>query len=150
MSLNPLWVVEPFKDAGNGNLPPVIKFEPEGTAFTGPPHGIARTFTTRLSQPVSLAVWVSDDRPPSRGARGGAVGAIYWSKFRGPGDITFENPRPPADGQGRAVTTAKFATPGEYIMRAQANDTTGDGGGGFQCCWTNVHVKVTVSPDGGK
>jgi hypothetical protein len=40
--------------------------------------------------------------------------------------------------------------PGEYILRAQANDATGDGGGGFQCCWTNVHVKVTVSPAAGK
>jgi hypothetical protein len=35
--------------------------------------------------------------------------------------------------------------PGEYILRAQANDATGDGGGGFQCCWTNVHVKVNVT-----
>jgi hypothetical protein len=26
----------------------------------------------------------------------------------------------------------------------QANDSTGEGGGGFQCCWTNAHVKVTV------
>ena len=36
MSLNPLWVVEPFKDAGNGNTPPVLKFEPNGASFTGP------------------------------------------------------------------------------------------------------------------
>jgi hypothetical protein len=28
----------------------------------------------------------------------------------------------------------------------QANDSTGEGGGGFQCCWTNAHVKVTVKP----
>jgi hypothetical protein len=36
--------------------------------------------------------------------------------------------------------------PGEYILRGQSNDASGDGGGGFQCCWTNVHVKVTVTP----
>ncbi len=24
------------------------------------------------------------------------------------------------------------------------NDASGEGGGGFQCCWTNVHVKVTI------
>jgi hypothetical protein len=30
------------------------------------------------------------------------------------------------------------------MLRAQANDISGDGGGGFQCCWTNAHVKVTV------
>jgi hypothetical protein len=45
---------------------------------------------------------------------------------------------------GRASTTAKFSAPGDYIVRVQANDSSGDGGGGFQCCWTNAHVKVTV------
>ena len=34
--------------------------------------------------------------------------------------------------------------PGEYTLRVQANDSSGDGGGGFQCCWTNAHVKVAV------
>ena len=45
---------------------------------------------------------------------------------------------------GDASTTAAFSAPGEYILRLQANDATGDGGGGFQCCWTNAHVKVVV------
>jgi len=145
MSLNPLWVVEPFKDAGNGNTPPVIKFESGGASFTGPPHGFARTLTTKLAEPLSLAVWVSDDKP-LRGGRGGVGGPLAWSKFRGPGAVTFENAKPAPDADGKAVTTAKFALPGDYILRAQANDATGDGGDGFQCCWTNVHVKVTVSP----
>ena len=30
------------------------------------------------------------------------------------------------------------------VLRAQANDSSGEGGGGFQCCWTNAYVKVTV------
>ena len=147
MNLNPLWVVEPFKDAGNGNTPPVLKFEPGGPSFTGPPHGIVRTLVTKLSEALPLTVWVSDDRP-ARGGRGGASSPLSWSKFRGPGSVTFENARPPADAEGKTATTAKFSAPGEYIVRAQANDSTGDGGGGFQCCWTNVHVKVTVTPDG--
>ena len=33
---------------------------------------------------------------------------------------------------------------GEEILRAEANDETGEGGGGFQCCWTSVHVRVSV------
>ena len=45
---------------------------------------------------------------------------------------------------GKATTTATFSAPGEYMLRAQANDVSGEGGGGFQCCWTNVHVKVVV------
>jgi hypothetical protein len=30
------------------------------------------------------------------------------------------------------------------MLRVQANDESGEGGGGFQCCWTNAHVKVTI------
>jgi len=26
----------------------------------------------------------------------------------------------------------------------QGNDESGEGGSGFQCCWTNAYVKVTV------
>lgn len=145
MSLNPLWVVEPFKDAGNGNTPPVIKFDPNGPAFTGPPHGIAQTMTAKVADPLPLTLWVSDDKP-LRGGRGAAGGPVSWSVFRGSGEVTFENARSASDAEGKASTTAKFASPGEYILRAQANDSTGDGGGGFQCCWTNVHVKVNVNP----
>ena len=47
--------------------------------------------------------------------------------------------------QGEMVTaTATFSAPGEYLLRVQANDESGEGGGGFQCCWTNTYVKVTV------
>src|SRR4030095_13575012 len=137
MNLNPLWVIDPFKDAGNGNTPPVLKFEPEGASFTGPPHGFARTLSTNLTDPLNLTVWVGDDRP-MRGARGASNGVVFWSKFRGPGEVTFENARPAGDAQGKTATTAKFSAPGEYVLRAQANDSTGDGGGGFQCWWTNV------------
>lgn len=43
-----------------------------------------------------------------------------------------------------AKTEVTFKAPGEYVLRAQANDQTGDGGGGDLCCWTNALVKVTV------
>jgi hypothetical protein len=144
MSLNPLWVVEPFKDAGNGNTPPALKFEPGGPSFMGPPHGIAKTLTTTVANALPLTLWVSDDKP-LRGGRG-VASPVSWSVFRGTGEVTFENARPAPDAEGRTSTTAKFAAPGEYILRAQANDSTGDGGGGFQCCWTNVHMKVNVNP----
>jgi hypothetical protein len=146
MSLNPLWVVEPFKDAGNGNTPPVVKLEPGGPAFTGPPNRIARTLTTKLSDPLSLQLWISDDQPLPRGGRGAASGPVNWSLFRGPDNVIFENASPLPDAEGKTTTSAKFTAPGTYILRAQANDATGDGGGGFQCCWTNVHVRVNVTP----
>ena len=45
---------------------------------------------------------------------------------------------------GRATITVSFSEPGEYVLRVVANDYSGEGGGGFQCCWTNIHVKVVV------
>jgi hypothetical protein len=87
-------------------------------------------------------------------ARGGLGPAgdvtINWTKFRGPGDVTFSQARVPVQLKGnfttfqKAETTATFSAPGEYILRAVANDSSGDGGGGDQCCWTTAHVKVIV------
>jgi hypothetical protein len=39
---------------------------------------------------------------------------------------------------------ATFSAAGDYLLRVQANDESGEGGAGFQCCWTNTYVKVTV------
>jgi hypothetical protein len=73
---------------------------------------------------------------------------MVWSLFRGPGAVKFDNARPPIDldHDGKATAMATFTVPGHYVLRLQANDSTGDGGSGFQCCWTNVHVGVTVTP----
>ena len=148
MSLNPLWVIEPFKDAGIGNTPPLLRFEPEGIAYQGPPRGIARTFSTKLSEELTLTAWLTDDglRPPEARPNNNPPATITWSKFRGPGTVTFADAKPKMDADGKVSTSATFGVPGEYILRAQVNDASGDGGGGFQCCWTNVHVKVSVSP----
>ena len=72
--------------------------------------------------------------------------ALTWALHRGPAEVSFSNPKPEIDkaADGKTTTTATFTAPGEYILRAQANDISGDGGGGFQCCWTNAHVKATV------
>jgi hypothetical protein len=159
LHLDPLWVVEPYEEQGMGNSPPIVRFDRAGPAFQGPPRGIAATYTADTATALTLTVWASDP-PPKRvdeaaeaaAARRAAQGqprplvTMLWSKFRGPGDVTFQNVRPEVDlkAEGRATTTARFSAPGEYILRAQVNDTSGDGGGGNQCCWTNAHVKVTV------
>lgn len=150
--------VEPFKEAAMGNTPPTITFAENGQELVGPPRGVAATYTTSVGAPLSLTAWVKDDnaagedREAGRGGRGGRGAAqppvrLSWHKFRGPADVTFAEASPKVDipGGGKATTTATFSAPGEYIIRAQVNDRTGDGGGGFQCCWTNAHVKVTVT-----
>jgi hypothetical protein len=104
-------------------------------------------------QPVAISVWVEDPKAP--GDEGGGLGrgftpsvaTISLHKFRGPGKVTFDKPRIPVTKQGEMVTgQATFDTAGEYTLRVQANDQSGEGGGGFQCCWTNTYVKVTVRP----
>jgi hypothetical protein len=77
--------------------------------------------------------------------------AVTWTKFRGPGDVKFDNNKPSIDraADGKTVTNATFSAPGDYILRVEGNDSTGSGGGGFQCCWSNAHVSVSVKPAAG-
>ena len=146
MHLDPLWLVEPLKDAALGNTPPTLKFQPPGVPRQGPPNGTSATYTAVVSSALELSVWVTDDGIRAPEARRPArLATVAWSKFRGPGAVTFATPAPAIDEKtGEAKTTAAFSAPGDYILRVQANDATGDGGGGFQCCWTNAHVRVTV------
>ena len=59
--------------------------------------------------------------------------------------VTIDPANPKIDKDtGKVTANATFSVAGEYILRMQANDSTGEGGGGFQCCWTNAHVKVNV------
>jgi hypothetical protein len=146
MHLDPLWIVAPFKDVALGNTPPVLRLTEQGESFTGPPSGIAASYTTTVSSPLTLNAWATDDgiRAPEARRPVRLVSAA-WSKFRGPGDVTFIKADPSIDEKtGQSTTTASFSAPGEYILRVQVNDATGEGGGGFQCCWTNAHVKVIV------
>ncbi len=92
------------------------------------------------------------------GARAGGAAApepppditVNWKKHRGPGGVTFAQGRIPLVTKRdpkiflEAATTATFSAPGEYVVRAQVNDTSGDGGGGEQCCWTTALVRVNV------
>ena len=68
---------------------------------------------------------------------------LTWQKYRGPGEVIFAEAQPKVE-QGKGTTTAIFSEPGEYILRAVANDSSGVDGGDFVCCWTNGEVKVKV------
>ena len=146
LHIDPLWIVAPFKDVALGNTPPLLRFAETGAPLQGPPKGFAATYNASVSMPLTLSVWTTDDGIRAPEARRPArLVSVSWSKFRGPGDVTFGSATPTIDDKtGQSTTTASFAAPGEYILRAQVNDATGEGGGGFQCCWTNAHVKVVV------
>jgi len=150
-TLNKGYPISPLKELGMGNQPPVLAFSQGGAKVTGPPTGVASSVTGMVNQPIAISAWVEDPKVPEAEAPPAAFGfvakvaTVSFHKFRGPGTVTFDKARIPVDQQGAMITTsATFSAPGEYLLRVQANDESGEGGFGFQCCWTNTYVKVTV------
>jgi hypothetical protein len=161
LRLTPDYVMSPFSEIAVGNTPPVLKFEPNGKGFQGPLASLATatTMTASVAAPLPLHLWVSDDMKFTSGTNAPPAGSrspvsVRWSKYRGPGAITFDKARPEleklatgaAPFNGKADATAKFAEPGDYVLHVTGNDYSGDGGGGFGCCWTTSLVKVAVKP----
>ena len=140
--------IEPFLEAAQKNEPPRVQFDGK-TMFFGPPVGIAHTLSGTVGQPVTISGTANDgeandpDLTPAQLKQPAMT--MFFSKHRGPGEISFSEARPRLGPDGKFSVTATFAAPGEYIVRVQVNDRSGDGGGGFQCCWTNAHVKVNVT-----
>jgi hypothetical protein len=141
--------VEPFLEAAQKNEPPKLQLEPNGPTFSGPPVGTAATMNGTVGQPVPINGIVTDgaandpDLSPLQLKQ--APITVFLSKHRGPGDVAFAEARPRPEKDGKFSTTATFSAPGEYVVRVQVNDRSGDGGGGFQCCWTNAHVKLNIA-----
>jgi hypothetical protein len=155
--------IEPFLDAAMGNKPPSFKFEPTSASLTGPPAALSQAFAVSgaAGEPVPLSVWITDDGHEEPGAGGGGGSAapagaqapparprlsVTMSKFRGPGDVKFDDATPTIGKDGKATANATFSLPGEYFIRVEGNDSSGVGGGGFQCCWSTVYFKVNVKP----
>jgi hypothetical protein len=157
--------IEPFQDAAMGNKPPVIKLSESGPALSGPPQPLsaAPVISGVVGEPVTISYSITDDgndEPPTSGSAPPAAAAAraqrpkvstILTKYRGPGEVKFAD-NTPAVTKDRVTTTATFSMPGEYIIRIEGNDSSGVGGGGFQCCWTTAYVKVNVkaASTGGK
>jgi hypothetical protein len=159
-SLKADYEISPFEEAAVGNSPPTIAFEQGGPSVQGP-RGLTAERVVKLGNPLPLNVWVSDDAKftTSSGARPKDPGppvTLRWSKYRGPGNVTFDKERPPVEpdkGQqasapfsGKSTANATFSEPGDYVLHVVANDFSGEGGGGFQCCWTTGQMRVSVRP----
>ncbi|MBY0492610.1 MAG: hypothetical protein K2Y23_00215 [Cyanobacteria bacterium] len=140
--------------------PPTIKFE-EGAEPAAPvtPPAAARK-PANEPPPAFIGGRVVSVSPAAAGGGGGGAAAaaarnrgdiqVIWKKYRGPGDVTIgeETINLKNDGDAKkfveAKTTATFSAPGTYWLRAQVNDSSGNGGGGDQCCWTSAHIMVNV------
>jgi hypothetical protein len=161
LRLHPDYVISPFKEIAAGNTPPVLRFAQNGDAsFQGPIASMATAVAKRAvaGTPLPLTLWASDDDKYTSGTNAPPRNPpppvrLTWSKFRGPGAVTFDKTSPPVDKlpaepavfNGTATATATFAEPGDYALHVTANDSSGDGGGGFQCCWTTAIVTVSVT-----
>ena len=149
--LRPEWEIDALRQVATDNTPPVVRFEPGGPHAQGP-RGVRTALAAQASETVPLEVWIADDLvlrstgnyPLTREPRLGVV----WSKFRGPGKVTFSEIEPELDAAGKAVTNATFDAPGEYVLRVLAWDDSGPQGPtmavGCQGCWTNGYVDVLV------
>ena len=82
-------------------------------------------------RPLTLPLWAEDDAKYSSGSNAPMRNPpppveISWTKFRGPGTVTFDPARPKLEvlkgGKvdepfaARTTTTAKFSEPGEYYL----------------------------------
>jgi hypothetical protein len=142
-TLNKGYPITPYKELGMGNQPPALSFTANGAKVTGPPTSVAASFNGTTAQPVAITVFAEDVKEAD--SKSVNIATISFHKHRGPGDVKFDSVRVPVRKPGEPATvSATFSAPGEYLLRVQANDESGEGGGGFQCCWTNTYVKVII------
>jgi hypothetical protein len=161
LRLHPDYVMSPFTEISVGNTPPLIRFDETGPGTRGPLADLATApaRTASLASPFPLTVWTVDDMKYTSGTSAPMTTPrppviTRFSKYRGPGAVTFDKPRleaeklPSGEGafNGRATTNVKFSEAGDYVLHVIANDYSGDGGGGFGCCWSTAMVKVSVKP----
>jgi hypothetical protein len=144
-SLRPEQQIDVSRETATSNLRPTIDAGPQLTATVG--------------QPATLSVSVTDDGIPKPSRKPAAAGEapnlfagpnVRWSKYRGPGTVTFSKTAVPL-AEGKATTTATFSEPGEYLVQALADDgsilgqSQGQNVPGYSCCWATAQIKVTVN-----
>ena len=117
-TLNKGYPIAPYKELGMGNAPPVLAFAQGGAKFTGPPVGIAATYTGRVNEPLTLNVWVEDPKAPAKAGRGRGrggpppVATVSLHKFRGPGEVTFDKAASAGHQAGRdGLDRGRLSTP---------------------------------------
>ncbi|HEY6213779.1 MAG TPA: hypothetical protein VIW45_15910 [Vicinamibacterales bacterium] len=138
-TLNPVWQIDHERATRGGNsekidsnTPPKVDVQPSAATIAA------------AGQSTTLTLSATDDGLPVR--RGQPIGmTVLWTKYRGPGDVTFSADRAKLVN-GKTATTATFSEPGDYILQAVVDDGSGETAGqfGYHCCWTAAQVHVEV------
>lgn len=121
----------------------------DSAAARGRAAGRGRGAATEPNFDVSGAAPAGQNRNRGRGGPQPDV-TVAWKVHRAAGDVTIKDEAIRLFNRGdinavmEATTTATFSKAGDYVLRAQVNDQSGDGGNGDQCCWSDALVKVNV------
>ena len=164
------WIPRP-----HGSTHPRVWFDGGQEGRGPPGAMAERSLTTSVGAPLTVPIDVRDpserDAEDPR-LREALPIRVVWYKHQGPvgGQVDFtrhestpvpEEPRDGDDddeeaaadgativlsaGEGTARVVATFSEPGDYVLRARADNWSApDSSSGNQCCWTNGFVRVTV------
>src|SRR5438093_5344255 len=124
-TLNPVWMIDRLRTTRGGNsekvisnTPPVVTIDPQEQTVLLPNSGS-----------VKLNISATDDGLPKRAGK--TVGmTVIWSKYRGPGTVSFESAKTPVV-DGKSASAATFSEPGEYVIQAVVDDGSGEAAGNF-------------------
>ncbi|MEI7899501.1 MAG: DUF6288 domain-containing protein [bacterium] len=132
----------PYEGLSNGQLSPTIAVI-ENDISAPPPLLYFKKVTSASATPTVLHLPAATTALHAAGTDlDGGVLAYTWSKFQGPGPVTFST-------NSTAVSSncvATFTTPGAYIVRgAVADSTLGDGTHCYGAVFTNLPITVLNS-----
>lgn len=149
---NPNYEIDAMFQPATGITPPTLMFEQDGEEIRGP-HGVEPiTRTVSVGEPLEVTMWTEDESWYGAPAVGGGelephTLTVRYYKYRGPGEVTFDQDNiriEPQDEATEVANTATFSEPGQYTVYIRANNESLTGAGQEQCCWTNAYVDVTV------
>jgi hypothetical protein len=165
LRLHPDYVITPLFEVAHANTPPTLHLvDADAPGIQGPMAQMSKAIsrTASVSTPLALPFTVEDDAKLCRScpvvtptSRPRPPVGVLWSKYRGPGEVTFEKAAPELQVlkggsvdqpyAGKATVTATFKEAGDYVLHVLATDYSGPTGGGTMCCWTTAMVKVSVT-----
>ena len=147
-NLGELYNIDALKSEGLNRIPPGLKLEAAGPVAVGP-AGARTALKTVFPKAVTLDSWVVNTETASSGqteSRPRSHVTLTWTKYRGPGTVTFAERTQTVKPDDKGTTSATFSEPGQYMLRVLV---MGDEMGNptaqtYQCCWTNGYVQVSV------
>lgn len=134
--IKPAYVLDEPASDGRGDLAPLVRLSPDGAGVRGR-RGVHSTakIETRVDETLILKAWI--EHPDEQVWVG-------WSQHSGPGNVDFDFAQSEVFvAQSPAAVSARFDTPGDYVVRMQTIDDTS--AFEFYCCHSNAYFHITVN-----